>query len=152
MIKYPPSYNKKNIPKRYLKDLNTSEKKKMVKEITKRPDSLKFWSADKEYSKRLKSEKRTIKHSKYYLDYIKKYGKENTGSLEKISKATGINIKILKEVRKRGIGAWTSGHRPGVKPNQWAMARVYSFVMGGKTTLKADKDLYDKVKKNYRKT
>ena len=30
---------------------------------------------------------------------------------------------------------------------QWAMARVYSFVMGGKTQKTADKDLWEKHKK-----
>lgn len=141
---YSPSYKtKEDIPKRYFKNLNASEKKKMISEVLERPQNLKYWTADKAYEKRLKKQGKTIPKSKWYLAYVKKYGKENTGSIEKVSKATGIKLRILKEVYKRGIGAWTSGHRPGVKPAQWVMARVYSFVMGGKTTEKADRDLWE---------
>lgn len=141
---YSPSYKtKEDIPKRYFKNLNASEKKKMISEVLERPQNLKYWTADKAYEKRLKKQGKTIPKSKWYLTYVRKYGKENTGSIEKVSKATGIKLRILKEVYKRGIGAWTSGHRPGVKPAQWAMARVYSFVMGGKTTEKADRDLWE---------
>lgn len=143
---YPASYkNKKDIPKRYFKNLNTSEKKKMISEVLKRPQNLDYWTADKAFEKRIKKTKKIIPKSKWYLAYIRKYGIENTGSIEKISKVTKIKLTILKKVYKRGIGAWTSGHRPGVKPSQWAMARVYSFVMGGKTTEKADKDLWELV-------
>ena len=73
-----------------------------------RPQNLKYWTADKAYEKRIKKQGKTIPKSKGYLAYIKKYGIENTGSIEKISKITGIKLKILKEVYKRGIGAWTS--------------------------------------------
>ena len=36
-------------------------------------------------------------------------------------------------------------------PQQWAMARIYSFVMGGKTQKTADADLWAKHKKSKRK-
>jgi len=145
--KYKPLYKtKKQIPRRYTEDLLPSEKKQMEKEILTRPKSLKFWTGDKLYKKRIDKEKVKIPKSQYYLKYVKKYGKENTGSLFKISKVTKIPLKILKQVYKRGIGAWTSGHRPGVMPAQWAMARVYSFVMKGKTTRLADKDLFNMIK------
>jgi hypothetical protein len=142
--KYKPSYKSKDkIPERYFDNLNTKEKKLMEKEILKRPMSLTYWSADKAYAKRLKKDKEfLLPKSTYTQKYIKKYGKENSGNLYKISKATKIRLSILKEVYKRGIGAWTSGHRPGVFPNQWAMSRIYSFVMGGKTRKTADQDLW----------
>lgn len=143
---YSPSYRtKEDIPKRYFKNLTASEKKKMISEVLERPNNLKYWTADKAYEKRITKQKKTIPKSQYYLAYVKKYGIDSTGSIEKISKVTKIKVKILKEVYKRGIGAWTSGHRPGIKPAQWAMARVYSFVMGGKTTKKADKDLWEQL-------
>lgn len=150
--KYKPSYKKKkDIPTRYVKDLTPSEEKKMVKEILARPASLKYWTGDQAYEKRLKKTGRKLPKSKYYRKYIKIYGKENAGSLSQISKATGVPVKILREIYKRGIGAWTSGHRPGVRPAQWAMARVYSFVTGGKTTKSADKALYEKIKHKIKK-
>jgi len=43
------------------------------------------------------------------------------------------------------LKAWsTSGHRVGASAQQWARARVYSFLTGGKTTRTGDKDLFDK--------
>lgn len=150
--KYKPLYkDKKKIPVRYVKSLTPSERKKMEKEILTRPKSLDYWTGDKTYEKRLKRTGKKLPKSKYLDKYIKIYGKENTGSLPKISKITGVPLKILREVYKRGIGAWTSGHRPGVKPAQWAKARVYSFVVGGKTTKSADKDLYEKIKHKIKK-
>jgi len=58
----------------------------------------------------------------------------------------------LTEVYKRGIGAYKSNPssvRPSVKSKeQWAQARVFSFVMKAEGTWgRADKDLADKVKK-----
>ena len=35
---------------------------------------------------------------------------------------------ILKKVYDRGMAAWKGGHRPGATQQQWAFARVNSFV------------------------
>ncbi len=68
-----------------------------------------------------------------------------------IVRLTGIPKKILDEVYDRGVGAYKTNPksvRPNVKsPEQWAMARVYAFVMKGKTYKTADKDLADKLRK-----
>ncbi len=68
-----------------------------------------------------------------------------------ISRLTGIPMKILDDVYDRGVGAFKNNRaavRPSVKSaEQWAMARVYAFVMKGKTYKTADKDLADKVRK-----
>jgi hypothetical protein len=45
------------------------------------------------------------------------------------------------------MAAWRTGHRPGTTPQQWAFARVNSFITGGKTRTTADKDLWAKTKK-----
>ena len=42
------------------------------------------------------------------------------------------------------MAAWRTGHRPGTTPQQWAFARVNSFLTGGKTRTTADKDLWAK--------
>jgi len=59
-------------------------------------------------------------------------------SLEEVSDATGISLKGLQEIYNKGIGAYKtnpSSVRPNVKSKeQWAMARVYSAVMGGKAS------------------
>jgi hypothetical protein len=64
--------------------------------------------------------------------------------LEKKSEKSGIPYGILKQVYNRGMAAWRTGHRPGTTPQQWAFARVNSFITGGKTRTTADKDLWSK--------
>jgi hypothetical protein len=60
---------------------------------------------------------------------------------------TGMSYSILKKVYDRGMAAWKGGHRPGTTPQQWAMARVNSFVTKSSGTWgKADKDLAAKVR------
>ena len=68
-------------------------------------------------------------------------------ALRKKADKTGISYGILKKVYDRGMAAWRTGHRPGANQQQWAFARVNSFVTKGKGTWgKADKDLADKVR------
>jgi hypothetical protein len=95
--------------------------------------------------------------------YNTKYGfqKDEGHSLNDVAKATGIKKSILQQVYNRGVGARKSnpesvrqvgtGKKVGGKSlkgkmsaEQWAMARVYSFVMGGTTQKTADKDLWTK--------
>ena len=60
---------------------------------------------------------------------------------------TGISYSILKQVYDRGMAAYKSGHRPGATAQQWAFARVNSFVTKSKGTWGgADKDLAAKVR------
>jgi len=72
---------------------------------------------------------------------------EKIKGLENKAKETGISYSILKQVYDRGMAAWRTGHRPGTTPQQWAFARVNSFVTGGKTQKTADADLWAKAKK-----
>jgi len=73
---------------------------------------------------------------------------EKIEGLEKKAKKSGISYSILKKVYDRGMAAWKTGHRPGTSPQQWAFARVNSFITKGKGTWgKADKDLAAKVRK-----
>lgn len=103
--------------------------------------------------------------STYKQRFNKKYGfpKDEPHSKEEIAKITKIPKKILDEVYDRGTGAWKtniqsvrlkSGKKDfsvtdrskKMSKERWSMARVYSFVMGGKTTKTADKDLAQKAK------
>ena len=79
-----------------------------------------------------------------------------------IAKKTGIKKSILQQVYNRGVGAWKgnpasvrlkSGKKAPRAPRsakmgkeQWAMARIYSFVMGGTTQKTTDADLWAKRK------
>jgi Cu/Zn superoxide dismutase/predicted kinase/nicotinic acid mononucleotide adenylyltransferase len=69
-------------------------------------------------------------------------------ALKKKSEKSGISYSILKQVYNRGMAAWKTGHRPGTTPQQWAFARVNSFLTGGKTRTTADKDLWAKAGKS----
>ena len=66
--------------------------------------------------------------------------------LKKKSEKSGIPYGILKQVYNRGMAAWKTGHRPGASQQQWAYARVNSFLTGGKTRTTADADLWAKAK------
>jgi hypothetical protein len=74
---------------------------------------------------------------------------EEIDGLKKKAEKSGISYGILKQVYNRGMAAWQGGHRPGTTPQQWAFARVNSFITKGKGTWGgADSDLASKVKKN----
>ena len=98
---------------------------------------------------------------KYNTKY--KFKKGTSHSLAEIAKTTGIKKSILQQVYNRGTGAWKNNiasvrvkstgkkdpkapRRIKMSKEQWSYARVYSFVMGGKTQKTADKDLWKKRK------
>ena len=74
---------------------------------------------------------------KYNRKY--KYEKGKSHSLEDIAKDSGVSIKGIQQIYNKGIGAYKTNPqsvRPNVKSKeQWAMARVYSSVMGGKASI-----------------
>tara|TARA_R100000655_G_scaffold100939_1_gene145693 strand:- start:127 stop:405 length:279 start_codon:yes stop_codon:yes gene_type:complete len=69
--------------------------------------------------------------------FNKKYKqpKDTSNSLAKIARLTGIKRSAIQKIYNKGIGAFKtnpSSVRPQVKSKeQWAVARVYSAVMGG---------------------
>ena len=67
-------------------------------------------------------------------------------ALEDKAKKSGIPYRFLKQVYDRGVVAWKGGHRPGAGPEQWGLARVNSFIVGGKTRTTADADIWKKYK------
>jgi len=67
--------------------------------------------------------------------------------LQNKAEKTGMPYSILKQVYNRGMAAWKGGHRPGASQQQWAFARVNSFVTKSSGTWGgADKDLAAKVR------
>lgn len=83
--------------------------------------------------------------------FKKKHGipTDESLSLMRIAKLSGMPTRALQEVYNRGVGAYKT-NPSSVKPmvqskEQWAMGRVYSFVMRRATTFgKADKDIATK--------
>lgn len=72
---------------------------------------------------------------------------ETIAGLKKKAEKSGMPYSILKKVYDRGMAAWKGGHRPGATQQQWAFARVNSFVTKSSGTWGgADKDLAAKVR------
>ena len=72
---------------------------------------------------------------------------ESITGLKKKAEKSGMPYSILKKVYDRGMAAWKSGHRPGASQQQWAYARVNSFITKSSGTWGgADKDLAKQVK------
>jgi hypothetical protein len=68
-------------------------------------------------------------------------------ALKNKAKKTGFPLGILRQVYNRGQSAWKKGHVPGTTPQQWGLARVNSFSVGGRTTEVSDGALYKQAKK-----
>jgi hypothetical protein len=74
----------------------------------------------------------------YKQKFNKKYGfpADESHSISEIAKITKYKKAGLDVIYNKGVGAYKTNPasvRPSVKsPEQWAMARVYSAVMGGK--------------------
>jgi hypothetical protein len=72
---------------------------------------------------------------------------EQIAGLKKKAEKSGMPYSILKKVYDRGMAAWRGGHRPGASQQQWAFARVNSFVTKSSGTWGgADKDLAKQVR------
>ena len=83
-----------------------------------------------------------IEYSKKVIEALKNKVKEHNSKNKK-----KVTLGQLKKVYRRGAGAFSSSHRPGMTRGGWAMARVNMFlkmVRGGKVKdsyRKADSDI-----------
>ena len=126
--------------------LNVSEAEDFKPHMMYDPKTGKGYKAEKEEDHlRMKKmgyvhEKPKVKSEAYQLD-------EKIAGLVKKADKSGMPYGILKKVYDRGMAAWKTGHRPGTTPQQWAFARVNSFITKGSGTWgKADKDLASQVR------
>ena len=84
----------------------------------------------------------------YKNKFNNKYGytKDTSHSLKERADLTGYNIGGLKVILSKGEGAYYSNPtsvRPSVNSStQWAFARVYSAIMGGKASIVDAKHLF----------
>ena len=160
---------KKPGPDPYMKDLDKEEKEDKEEQIKKQadmadddPEAYKDMPGDKEA--REKGKVKTSTHTKKFHElYGDKEDKEANEALKgddspldnpDIEKAlktkaeqSGVPIKFLRIVMRRGLAAWKSGHRPGATQEQWGYARVNAFLTKGEGTWgDADKDVADEVR------
>ena len=146
------------LPKKYVSGLSDKEAKQKAKEIEKRmklpkdhPDAYKPVDDVEDPSiidkkKSQQKSKATAKFQKAFGESFKEYIEEKKiKGIENKAKKTGVSYGILKQVYDRGMAAWRTGHRPGIPQQQWAYARINSFLTGGKTQKTTDKDLWAKV-------
>jgi hypothetical protein len=136
--KHKKIYTKK-IPKKYTRRLSRKDKKKQLTNIRKSIRSYKRGV----YVDRPKLKSYKQKKSQWVTKFEKKYGSD-CKTYKDISKKTGIPIKALQEVVKKGKGAYySSGSRPNQTATSWGKARMYSYIMGGPTR-KYDQHITDK--------
>ena len=130
----------KEMQERALTDKEKDDKEHNVMKLKKHMDTFKD-----RYGKDAKSvmyaiATRDAKKEKRYKEEVQ-LDEKIKGLINK-SEKSGISYSILKKVYDRGMAAWKTGHRPGTTPQQWAFARVNSFITKGKGTWGgADKDL-----------
>tara|TARA_R110002124_G_scaffold55296_1_gene156496 strand:+ start:80 stop:529 length:450 start_codon:yes stop_codon:yes gene_type:complete len=143
MVKVTYKGETRNIPKRYLPDtLSKSERQKQIKSIFE----------GKERPKTKVKEKK----STWTTQFDKEYGEEldamkGKRSKSNIAKVTGIPLKAINEVYKKGEGAfYSSGSRPNQTASSWARGRIYAYIMGGEKVRKVDKDITEKYKVNFK--
>ena len=87
-----------------------------------------------------------------FKEHVRQIDEKADSGIAAKAKKSGMPAGILRQVYNRGMAAWKTGHRPGTTPQQWAMARVNSFVTKSSGTWgKADKDLAAKVRASKKK-
>ena len=111
-------------PERYFTGLSRSMKLKREKELLKRRrtpySKLRMGQTDKGG---------TRQKSKWTLLFHKTYPNLKFNK-DAISRRTGISRTTLNTVYNRGLKAWkTGGSRVGATPQQWAVARLYKYVL-----------------------
>ena len=142
---HPGDKGAKTKPSTFTKKFDKMYGEEEVKEI----QDIKSWSESQETIDKYRDEYGTEwrEHlDKVVSEMIDDVVSENTGVRNK-AKKTGMPYGILMKVYNRGMAAWRGGHRPGASQQQWAMARVNSFVTKSSGTWgKADSDLAAKVR------
>jgi len=123
-------------PKKYYKGLSKKDKEARAKHFRKGSKSPAPGDSDAKTTP-----------SKHTKKFNKMFGESDADkSLKSKADKSGISFGVLKQVFKRGVKAWQTGHRPGTTAVQWGHARVNSFITKGKGTWGgADKDLAGKV-------
>ena len=79
------------------------------------------------------------------IDEDSMLSEEVVTGLKKKAEKSGMPLGVLKKVYKRGMSSYKSALREDTTQQQWAFARVNSFIAGGKTTTTTDADLWEKV-------
>jgi hypothetical protein len=121
--------NKLKVPKHYIPNsLSSKDRKRQKKELLR---SRKLYKKKKYYTRKpMKSFKSKV--SPHVLKARKMYKVESIKPSLKLAKATKCYLKGLKEIVKKGQGAYySSGSRPNQSAESWGIARLASAITGG---------------------
>ena len=118
-----------NFIKRYLPDtLSQGDKTRQRKELIK---SRKLYKHHKYYTRKSVKSFRS-KPSKHLSRARKIYGIDHIKPTRELSKRTGCSLKGLRQIVRKGEGAYySSGSRPNQTPQSWGNARLASSITGG---------------------
>ena len=126
-------------PKRYTSGLSAKDRAKQLKSLRKSKKNYRTKRGSQRYVTRPKLKSFKDKKSSWTQTFHQKYPEAKT--ISQIAKATGIPLKALKAVKKKGMGAYySSGSRPNQTAESWGLARMYSYILGGPTR-KIDKHI-----------
>jgi hypothetical protein len=142
----------RHIPERYLAGLPPALQQQRIRELTESRDAYKRGDYSELPTDRAARKMGLVKQSKYTTE-AKKRGIEWRGNAEDMAarvlrfysgRAPAREVEAFAEALRasfaKGLAAWKSGgHRPGATAQNWAVARVNSLVVGGKTSWTADK-------------
>ena len=146
------------VPKKYTKGLGESTQDRRRAEIRKRlkgkksfeplPGDARAKTRESRYTKRIKDSglRKVIQE-----ETTKGKGSTRERFIKAVARVTDIPKPIIQEVYNKGLAAWAVGHRPGATQDQWARARMYSFLSKGRTTETADKQLFIQAKEALKK-
>lgn len=122
----------KKYPSRYFAGLSRKDQLLREKELVKRRRRTQYTDT-----------KAKTKKSKWTALFHRTYPNQKFNKSE-MAKRFKIPFSKLNTVYKRGERAWqTSGSRPGVNPYQWAIPRVYKFILIEKGKSKNPKNKRD---------
>ena len=120
---YPKKYVPKNLSKK-----DKSKQKKMLKRSKRLYKRGQYYETEKVKSFKSKKSPHVKKAEKIYkIDSVK--------SSKELSDKTGCSVAGLKQIVKKGQGAYySSGSRPNQTAHSWGRARLASAVTGGKSS------------------
>jgi hypothetical protein len=118
-------------PIRYLPfKLTEKDKQKQVKMLNK---SKKLYKKGKYYTRQRLSSYNN-KTSKHIVNARKIYGIQTIKPSKELSRKTGCSVSALKQIVKKGEGAYySSGSRPNQTAQSWGYARLASSLTAGKS-------------------
>ena len=130
-----------NIPQRYIPDILTQKDKK--KQRTMINKSRKMYKQNKYYTRKPVD---SYKHktSKHITNAKRIYSVETVAPTRELSRKTGCSIDALRQIVKKGQGAYySSGSRPNQTAQSWGLARLASSITAGKAA-KVDYSILEK--------